>query len=76
MSVGLRVGQDFIGDPVPRLSPFIATFYVRQNGVDHDVSGADRIDPAGVLRAEGDLVMRRGPDNRVAVSGRPAGLGR
>ncbi len=53
VSVGLRVGQDFIGDPVPRLSPFIAAFYVRQNGVDHDVSGADRIDPAGVLRADG-----------------------
>ena len=51
--VGLRVGQDFIGDPVPRLSPFIAAFYVRQSGVDHDVSGADRVDPAGVLRADG-----------------------
>jgi uncharacterized GH25 family protein len=53
VSVGLRVGQDFIGDPVPRLSPFIAAFYVRQNGVDRDVGGTDRIDPAGVLRADG-----------------------
>ena len=53
VSVGLRVGQDFIGDPVPRLSPLIATFCVRQNGVDHDVSGTDRIDPAGDLRADG-----------------------
>lgn len=54
LSVGLRVGQDFIGDPVPRLSASIATFSVRQNGKDEDVSGSDRINPAGFLRADGD----------------------
>jgi uncharacterized GH25 family protein len=53
VSVGLRVGQDFIGDPVPRVSAYIAAFSVRQNGKDQDVGGSDRIDPAGFLRAAG-----------------------
>jgi uncharacterized GH25 family protein len=53
VAVGLRVGQDFIGDPVPRLSALIAMFSVRQNGVDRAVGGSDRIDPAGFLRADG-----------------------
>lgn len=53
VSVGLRVGQDFIGDPVPRLSAFIAAFSVRQNGKDQDIGGSDHIDPAGFLRADG-----------------------
>jgi uncharacterized GH25 family protein len=53
VAVGLRVGQDFIGDPVPRLSAFIAAFSVRQNGKDENVSGSDHIDPAGFLRADG-----------------------
>jgi len=54
VSVGLRVGQNFIGDPVPRLSAFIATFSVRQNGKDRDVVGSDHIDPAGFLPAGGN----------------------
>jgi uncharacterized GH25 family protein len=53
VAVGLRVGQDFIGDPVPRLSAFIAAFSVRQGGADETVGGSDRIDPAGFLRADG-----------------------
>src|SRR5207237_5754858 len=53
VAVGLRVGQDFIGDPVPRASAYIASFAVRQNGTDKDIGGADRIDPAGFLRADG-----------------------
>ena len=53
VAVGLRVGQDFIGDPVPRLSAYISAFSVRQNGKDQDVGGTDRIDPAGFLRADG-----------------------
>ncbi len=53
VTVGLRVGQDFIGDPVPRLSAYIAAFSVRQNGKNQDIGGADRIDPAGFLRADG-----------------------
>lgn len=53
VSVSLRVGQDFIGDPVPRTSAFIAAFSARQNGKDRDISGADRIDPAGFFLADG-----------------------
>ena len=54
VSVGLRVGQNFIGDPVPRLSAFIAAFSVRQNGKDRDVVGSDLIDPAGFLPVDGN----------------------
>lgn len=53
VSVALRVGQDFIGDPVPRSSAFIAVFSARQNGKDRDIGGADHIDPAGFLLADG-----------------------
>lgn len=53
VAVGLRVGQDFIGDPVPRLSAYISAFSVRQDGQDHDIGGTDRIDPAGFFRADG-----------------------
>ena len=51
--VGLRVGQDFVGDPVRRYSPDIAAFFVRQNGADTGIGGADGINPAGILRAGG-----------------------
>ena len=54
VTVGLRVGQNFIGDPVPRLSAFIAAFSVRQNGKDRDVVGSDHIDPAGFLPVDGN----------------------
>lgn len=53
VSVRLYVGQNFVGDPVPRLSQNIAQFFIRQNGEDISIGGADRIDPAGILRAEG-----------------------
>jgi len=53
VAVGLRVGQDFIGDPVPRLSAYISSFSVWQNGKDADIGGSDRIDPAGFFRADG-----------------------
>jgi hypothetical protein len=51
--VGLRVGQDFVGEPVRRYSPDIAAFFVRQNGADVAIEGADGITPAGILRAAG-----------------------
>src|SRR5207237_8282512 len=53
VSVGLRVGQNCIGDPVPRLSAFIAALSVRQNGKDRDVVGSDHSDPAGFLPLDG-----------------------
>lgn len=51
--VGLRVGQEFVGEPVRRYSPDIAAFFVRQNGAKEDIEGADGITPAGVMRAAG-----------------------
>jgi uncharacterized GH25 family protein len=53
VAVGLRVGQDFVGDPVPRFSRSIAQFIVRQGGSDQPIAGLENIDPAGYFRAEG-----------------------
>lgn len=53
VSVGLRVGQNFIGDPVPRFSRLIEQFFIRQSGGDQPIEGSDNIDPAGFLRADG-----------------------
>jgi uncharacterized GH25 family protein len=53
VAVGLRVGQNFVGDPVPRLSRAIEQFFVRQGGGDQPIGGSDNIDPAGILRADG-----------------------
>jgi hypothetical protein len=53
VAVSLRVGQNAAGDVVPRWSGGIAQFFVRQAGRDDAVSGLERIDPAGWLRADG-----------------------
>jgi len=53
VAVGLRVGQNFIGDPVPRFSRAIEQFVVRQGGSDQPISGLENTDPAGWLRADG-----------------------
>ncbi len=52
IAVHLWVGQDFVGDPVPRQSGNIEQFFVRQNGGDADIGGANRIDPAGLFRVD------------------------
>ena len=49
----LRVGQDFVGDPVPRFSRSIGQFIVRQSDADAPIVGLENIDPAGFFRAEG-----------------------
>lgn len=55
----LRVGQNYVGDPVPRQSSAIARFFIRQIGpdgtgrYDQPIEGSDNIDPAGFLRADG-----------------------
>jgi uncharacterized GH25 family protein len=51
--VGLRFGQNFVGEPVRRYSTDIAAFFIRQNGANETIEGADGINPAGVLRASG-----------------------
>ena len=53
VSIGLRVGQDFVGDAVRRSSEAIERFYVRQGGREAIVSGIDGADPAGFLRTDG-----------------------
>ena len=53
VAVALRVGQNFVGDPVPRSSSSIEQFIVRQAGRDEPISGLEHIDPAGWLRADG-----------------------
>src|ERR1700692_2755585 len=53
VAVGLRVGQNFVGDPVPRFSRLIEQFIVRQGGSDQPIAGLENIDPAGYFRADG-----------------------
>jgi uncharacterized GH25 family protein len=53
VAISLRVGQDFVGDPVPHQSSAIDQFLVRQHGEEQPISGADNIDPAGLLLADG-----------------------
>ena len=60
VAVHLWVGQDFAGDPVPRQSGAIEQFFIRQNGADADIGGANHIDPAGLFRAGGDTTAAIG----------------
>jgi uncharacterized GH25 family protein len=53
VTVGLRVGQNFVGDPVPRFSRSIAQFIVRQGGAEAPIVGSENVDPAGFFRADG-----------------------
>lgn len=53
VAVRLRVGQNFLGDPVPRLPQSIEQFFVRQGGSEQPIGGSDGIDPAGFFRADG-----------------------
>jgi uncharacterized GH25 family protein len=53
VAVGLRLGQDFAGDPVPRSARLIDRFVVRQGGEDQPIVGLENIDPAGWFRADG-----------------------
>jgi uncharacterized GH25 family protein len=53
VAIGLRVGQNFVGDPVPRFSGLIDRFVVRQGGGEQPITGLENTDPAGWLRADG-----------------------
>jgi uncharacterized GH25 family protein len=53
VAVGLRVGQNFVGDPVPRWSGSIEQFFVRQGGSEQPIGGTENTDPAGWFRADG-----------------------
>jgi len=55
VAVGLRVGQDFVSDPVPRTVMFIDRFFVRQGRRQSDIDGVDGSDPAGFFTADGSV---------------------
>ena len=57
VAVHLKVGEKFIGDPVPRQSGSIDRFFVRERGSDTDIGGANNIDPAGLFRSSGETAV-------------------
>ena len=52
VSTSLRVGQEFIGEPIPRSAQFIDSFVVRDGSKEKEVVGFENRDPAGFLRVE------------------------
>src|SRR5215471_12252858 len=52
LSVRLRVGQDFVGDPVPRDPALVKQFIFENDGGRKPLVGRDGSDPAGYLRVE------------------------
>lgn len=52
ISATLLVGQNFTGDPLPRSSPLIDRFVVREAAGERKVNGFENQDPAGILRVE------------------------
>ena len=53
VTIGLRAGQNFVGDPVPRFERGIERFVVRQDGSEQPIVGIENVDPAGFLQARG-----------------------
>ena len=53
VAVGLRVGEQFLGDPVLRAGAAIERFVVRQDGREAEIAGVDGGDPAGWFAASG-----------------------
>ncbi len=54
VAVSLRVGEQFVGDPVLRTESTIERFVVRQGGQDAEMSGVEGADPAGWFVADGN----------------------
>lgn len=51
VAVNLRVGQDFVGDPIPRSASLIDSFEVRDPAGVRPVNGYENRDPAGYFHA-------------------------
>jgi hypothetical protein len=66
VAIGLRVGQNFAGDPVPRSSALIDTFVARQGAREEPVAGSEGADPAGLV------IARRGETTMVAYRSTPS----
>jgi len=52
VTASLRVGQDFLGDPVARSSELIDAFIVRDSAGERPIPGLEGRDPAGIVRIE------------------------
>ena len=52
VTVGLRVGQDFAGDPVPRSAELLDQFTIRDAAGERTIDGFENLDPAGYLRID------------------------
>jgi uncharacterized GH25 family protein len=50
VGVRLRVGQDFLGDPLPRTTALVNQFVVEDTGGRRPLIGREGADPAGLLR--------------------------
>jgi hypothetical protein len=57
LSVRLRVGQDLLGDPVPRDPALVKQFVVSDGAGSKPLVGHDGSDPAGYLRVDGNGLM-------------------
>jgi hypothetical protein len=57
LSVRLRVGQDLLGDPVPRDSSLVKQFVVEDGSGRRSLVGRDGSDPAGYLRVDQQGLM-------------------
>ena len=64
VALRLLVGQDMLGDPIPRDEAAIERFVARQGGSETVIPGRDGADPAGILRVPGDGLMVVGYQSR------------
>lgn len=64
VSLSLRVGEDFAGDPVPRSTSLFESFVVRDDSGVREIVGRENADPAGFFRFErGGWVVYRSKAN-------------
>jgi hypothetical protein len=66
--VHLFVGENFVGDPLPRQSNNIDRFFVRQNGTDMPIGGANSINPAGLFQRHGETTAMIGYSSNGAIN--------
>jgi len=72
VSASLRVGQEFIGDPVPRDGASIDRFVLRDADADRDIGGFQGQDPAGWFRVQSAGVQVIGYRSKPRPLGLPA----
>jgi uncharacterized GH25 family protein len=72
VGIRLRVGQDLVGDPVPRDPAAIDQFIVLDGAGPRAIPGRDGGDPAGLLRVESDGLLVVGYRSRPSAVTLPA----